>query len=265
GVPSPRVDAELLLAHVLGIDRGRLIAADDATVAQRAEFDALLARRAAREPLQHLLGRAPFGALELRVGPGVFVPRPETELVADWAARHASRGARVVDLCAGSGALALFLATTVPGAAVVAVERDPTALEYLRVNAAESGDGRVTVVDSDVRSPDLPQRVRGLLGGAADVVVCNPPYVPDGAALAPEAAADPPAALFSGVDGLDLIRELGPVIAAIGAPGAAIAVEHDDGNADGVVSALADVGATGLERHLDLAGRPRYVTGFTPR
>ncbi len=269
GVPSPRVDAELLLAHVLGVDRGRLIAADGATAEQAAAYSALLARRAAREPLQHLLGRAPFGPLELRVGPGVFVPRPETELVADWAARRAPRGARVVDLCAGSGALALYLATTVPDAAVVAVERDPDALGYLRANVAELGRGRVTVVQADVRAPGLAAWLRGALGarerGAGfDVVVANPPYVPDGVALAPEAAVDPAAALFAGADGLDLIRDLAPLVATLLAPGGTTAIEHDDTNADGVVDALAAAGLVELQRHADLAGRPRFVTGRAP-
>ncbi|MDF0530316.1 peptide chain release factor N(5)-glutamine methyltransferase [Tsukamurella sp. 8F] len=264
-VPSPRVDAELLLAYVLGVHRGRLAAADDATAEQAAEYAALVDRRSAREPLQHLTGRAPFGGLELRVGPGVFVPRPETELLAEWARRRTPDGGRIVDLCAGSGALAIQLATTVSGATAVAVERGQEALKYLHANVSELGAGRVQVIAADVTEPGLPARIADLLGGRADVVVCNPPYVPDGAALAPEAAADPVEALFSGPDGLDLIREIGPVIAAIAVPGAPVAVEHDDANADGVMTALTAAGFTGLRRHLDLAGRPRFVTGNTPR
>lgn len=261
GVPSPRVDAELLAAHVLGIARGRLPAAD-ITADQERDFDRLIARRGTREPLQHILGAAPFGPLDLRVGPGVFIPRPETELLADYAARRTPQGGTVVDLCAGSGALALFLATAVPGARVVAVERDPAALEYLALNIAAYGDGRVQVLAADVTEPRLAERIGHLLGGPAATVVSNPPYVPDGAALAAEAAADPAAALFSGAEGLDLIRALAPLCAALVAPGGTVGLEHDDSNARGTMAALTAAGLTGVIGHADLAGRPRFVTAM---
>ncbi|MBS4103396.1 peptide chain release factor N(5)-glutamine methyltransferase [Tsukamurella paurometabola] len=261
GVPSARVDAEILLAEALGIDRGRIPVADDPTAAQRDAYEALIARRAAREPLQHILGRAYFGPLTLAVGPGVFVPRPETELLAVWAARQVHHGAAIVDLCAGSGALGLYLAATVPESRVVLVERDPAALDYLERNvAAATFAGTVTVVAADVRDPDLPGRLTGLLG-TVDLVVSNPPYVPDGADLDREAAADPAAALFSGADGLDLIRALAPLAAGLLAGGGAVGVEHDDGNGAGAARLLAGAGFAGVEQHRDLAGRPRYVTG----
>ncbi|KXO97524.1 hypothetical protein AXK58_09985 [Tsukamurella tyrosinosolvens] len=261
GVPSARFDAEALLAEALGIDRGRIPIADDATPEQAAAYEALLARRAAREPLQHILGRTYFGPLTLAVGPGVFVPRPETELLAVWAARQVGRGAAIVDLCAGSGALGLYLAATVPGSRVVLVERDPAALDYLRRNAAAAAlAGTATVLDADVRDPELPDRVAELLG-TVDLVVTNPPYVPEGADLDREAAADPAAALFSGADGLDLIRELAPLAARLLAAGGAVAVEHDDSNGAGTAELLRAAGFGGVAEHRDLAGRPRYVTG----
>ncbi|CAM3880580.1 peptide chain release factor N(5)-glutamine methyltransferase [Tsukamurella ocularis] len=261
GVPSARFDAEVLLAEALGIDRGRIPIADDATPEQAAAYEALLARRAAREPLQHILGRAYFGPLTLAVGPGVFVPRPETELLAVWAARQVGRGAGIVDLCAGSGALGLYLAATVPDARVVLVERDPDALDYLRRNAATAAlAGTATVLDADVRDPGLPDRLAALLG-TVDLVVTNPPYVPEGADLDREAAADPAAALFSGADGLDLIRDLAPLAARLLARGGALGVEHDDSNGDGTADLLRAAGFGAVAQHRDLAGRPRYVTG----
>ncbi|TWS17820.1 peptide chain release factor N(5)-glutamine methyltransferase [Tsukamurella asaccharolytica] len=261
GVPSARFDAEVLLAEALGIDRGRLPLADDATPEHEAAYEALISRRAAREPLQHILGRAHFGPLTLAVGPGVFVPRPETELLADWAAGQVGRGAAIVDLCAGSGALGLYLAATVPEARVVLVERDHAALGYLRRNAAAAtASGTATVLAGDVRDPDLPARLTGLLG-AVDLVVTNPPYVPEGAALDREAAADPAAALFSGADGLDLIRDLAPLAARLLAGGGTVGVEHDDANGGGAVALLRAAGFGAVTQHRDLAGRPRYVTG----
>ncbi|MDP0400226.1 peptide chain release factor N(5)-glutamine methyltransferase [Tsukamurella strandjordii] len=257
GVPSPRNDAEVLLAHVLGVDRGRLILAD-VTEEQSAAYDALVARRAAREPLQHILGRAPFGPLDLHVGPGVFVPRPETELLAVWAARQVGRGAAIVDLCAGSGALGLYLAATVRGARVALVERDPQALEYLRENASGTG---ATVLDRDVTAPGLDAEIEAALGSTVDLVVCNPPYVPDGAPLDVEAALDPAAALFSGADGLDLIRALAPLCARLLRAGGAVVIEHDDSNGAGTAELLSRAGFGQVEQHRDLAGRPRYVTG----
>lgn len=261
GVPSARFDAEVLLAEALGIDRGRIPIADEATPEQAAAYEALLARRAAREPLQHILGRAYFGPLTLAVGPGVFVPRPETELLAVWAARQVGRGAAVVDLCAGSGALGLYLAATVPDSRVVLVERDPAALDYLRRNAdAAALAGSATVLDADVRDPALPARLAELLG-TVDLVVSNPPYVPEGAELDREAAADPAVALFSGADGLDLIRDLAPLAARLLAAGGAVGVEHDDSNGAGTAEQLRAAGFGGVAEHRDLAGRPRYVTG----
>ena len=138
GVASPERDADLLLAHVLGVDLGRLPLVDDLGSPEQQAYDALVARRAAREPLQHLTGTAAFRHVELAVGPGVFVPRPETELLAGWAIDHLLALERpvVVDLCTGSGAIARAIADEVPGADVHAVELDEGALAWAERNLA---------------------------------------------------------------------------------------------------------------------------------
>ncbi|MEU5787589.1 peptide chain release factor N(5)-glutamine methyltransferase [Micromonospora purpureochromogenes] len=263
GVESARAEAELLAAYVLDIPRGRLALADGFTAAQRERFEALVARRADREPLQHLTGRAGFRHLDLAVGPGVFVPRPETELLAGWGIEVArTRSAPlVVDLCSGSGAIALAVAQEVPAARVVAVERSPAALEWLRRNAAEraaAGDRPIEVVAADVTDPEL----LAALVGEVDVLLCNPPYVPRAVAVPPEVAGhDPDEAVFGGTDGLSVIR---PVLARAGdllRPGGALGVEHDDTHGAAVPALLAADGRyVDVTEHRDLAGRSRYAT-----
>ncbi|MGN9802814.1 peptide chain release factor N(5)-glutamine methyltransferase [Micromonospora sp. L32] len=263
GVESARAEAELLAAYVLDVPRGRLALADGFTAAQRERFEALVARRADRVPLQHLTGRAGFRHLELAVGPGVFVPRPETELLAGWGIEVArSRPAPlVVDLCSGSGAIALAVAQEVPAARVVAVERSPAALEWLRRNAAEraaAGDRPIEVVAADVTDPEL----LAALVGEVDVLLCNPPYVPRAVAVPPEVAGhDPDEAVFGGTDGLSVIR---PVLARAGdllRPGGALGVEHDDTHGAAVPALLAADGRyVDVTEHRDLAGRSRFAT-----
>lgn len=260
GVASPRVDAELLVAHVLGVARGRLIVADPPDEHRTREIDALTARRAAREPLQHLLGTAVLGPVEVAVGPGVFVPRPETELLAGWGievARRAGPQPCVVDLCSGTGAVALALADEVPGARVVAVERSAEALRWLRRNVADAG-AAVRVVAGDVTDVELLSELRG----AVDVLLCNPPYVPDGTAVPPEVAEhDPAAAVFGGPDGLAVIRPVVALAAVLLRPGGALGVEHDDVHGRAVPDLLrADGRFSDVEDRLDLTGRPRYAT-----
>lgn len=268
GVPSARVDAELLAAHVLGVPRGRLILTHTVTPAQRERFALLVAARADRVPLQHLTGRAPFRHLELAVGPGVFVPRPETELLAGWGIETAKsdnepnrRAPVVVDLCSGSGAIALAVAHEVPGARVYAVEQSPAALAWLRRNAEtqlRSGDPSVTVVPGDATDPT----VLADLDGQVDLVLCNPPYVPDGTPVPPEVAEhDPAAAVFAGADGLAVIRPVASRAAALLRPGGGFGVEHGDGQAAAVAEALVGTGAfTEVSGGRDLADRPRYTT-----
>ncbi|MFJ6198541.1 peptide chain release factor N(5)-glutamine methyltransferase [Micromonospora sp. NPDC092111] len=263
GVASARAEAEQLAAYVLDVPRGRLALADGFTPGQRDRYEALVARRVDREPLQHLTGRAGFRHLELAVGPGVFVPRPETELLAGWGiARARARPAPVVvDLCSGSGAIALAVAQELPAARVVAVERSPAALEWLRRNAAEraaAGDRPVEVVAADVTDPEL---LAGLVG-AVDVLLCNPPYVPRAVAVPPEVAGhDPDEAVFGGADGLDVIRPVLGRAAELLRPGGGLGVEHDDTHG-AVVSALltADGRYASVEEHRDLAGRSRFAT-----
>jgi release factor glutamine methyltransferase len=265
-MPSARVDAEILAAHVLGVPRGRLALVDGFTDEQLAEFDALVARRAGGEPVQHLVGSAGFRHLELAVGPGVFVPRPETELLAGWAITLIRPGTTVVDLCSGSGAIALAVANEVPGTRVYAVERSPAALAWLRRNAearAAAGDPPIHVVEGDAADP----AVLGGLDGTVDAVLCNPPYVPAGAPVPADVADhDPPDAVFAGADGLAVIRPVIARAAALLRPGGVFGVEHDDSQGTAVPALLRAHGCfTDIEDHRDLAGRPRYATAVRTR
>jgi release factor glutamine methyltransferase len=256
GVASPRVDAELLLAHCAGVRRSRLITLDDVPAEAVSRFAALLERRARREPLQHLTGTAPFRNLELAVGPGVFVPRPETELLVD-AVLPLLAGVPaplVVDLCSGSGALALAVADEVSAGRVIAVERSGTALGWLRQNAAGS---RVEVVAADVTSSGLLPAERGCV----DAVLSNPPYVPAATPVDPEVRADPDEAVFAGADGLSVIPAVLDRAAELLRPGGVLALEHDDTHAQAVPALLcAGTGWDQVCEHADLSGRARFVT-----
>jgi len=254
GVESPRADAEWLAAYVLGVNRGRLALIDTIRADDRRRLAALVAQRARRVPLQHLVGTAAFRHLELAVGDGVFVPRPETELLAGWGIAHTEPGATVVDLCAGSGAIALSVAAEARPGRVIAVERSPAALAWLRRNAAGT---LVEVVAGDVTDPAVLPDLTGV-----DVVLCNPPYVPVGTPVPPEVAEhDPAEAVFGGADGLAVI---GPVIALAARllrGGGALGIEHDDGHAEAVTALLRVHGRfTAVADHADLAGRPRFAT-----
>lgn len=256
GVASARVDAELLLAYCAGVPRSRLITLDEVPPDTKNRFAALIERRVRREPLQHLTGTAPFRHLELAVGPGVFVPRPETELLVDAVLPLiAGRAAPlVVDLCSGSGALALAVADELPGSRVVAVERSECALSWLRRNAAGT---RIEVLAADVTSPAL------LLGerGGVDAVLSNPPYVPAATPVEPEVHADPAEAVFAGADGLGLIPTVIQRAAELLRPGGVLALEHDDTHADAVPALLHAGGCwDDVREHADLSGRPRFVT-----
>ncbi len=263
GVEAARAEAEQLAAYVLNVPRGRLALADGFTPEQRDRLDTLVDRRVAREPLQHLTGVAGFRHLELAVGPGVFVPRPETELLAGWGIEQAGRRAApvVVDLCSGSGAIALAVAQELPSARVVAVERSPAALDWLRRNAAAraaAGDRPIEVVAADVTDPAL----LADLVGRVDVLLCNPPYVPRSVVVPPEVARhDPDEAVFGGADGLDVIRPVVGRAAALLRPGGVLGVEHDDTHATAVPALLAADGRyERVEEHRDLVGRPRWAT-----
>jgi release factor glutamine methyltransferase len=257
GVASPDHDADLLLAHVLDIPRSRLVLADDLSAAQQEMYAALVARRATREPLQHITGVAHFRHVEVRVGSGVFVPRPETELLAGWAIEAASplEAPVVVDLCTGSGAIARAIADEVPHARVHAVELDDAAYDWAERNLRGTG--------VDLRHGDFATAFDDLLG-QVDVVVCNPPYIPLEAweSVAVEARDhDPHLALFSGDDGLDAMRVLEARAARLLRPGGVVGAEHADVQGESAPAVFRTTERwTDVHDHLDLAGRPRFLT-----
>jgi len=262
GVESPEYDAAELLAHVLGTSRGRLALVDEVPTSVAEQYAALVRRRAAREPLQHLTGTAYFRHVELAVGPGVFVPRPETELLAGWAVEQASAivDPTVVDLGTGSGAIAKAIAHEVPGAAVHAAELDPDAYAWAERNLAGTG--------VELRLGDLATAFDDLIG-EVDVITCNPPYIPLEAweSVAPEARDhDPHLALFSGPDGLDAIRLLEQRAAALLRAGGVVGAEHADVQGESAPAVFAAAGRwTEIRDHHDLAGRPRFVTARLAR
>ena len=263
GVASPRVDAEVLAAHVVGVPRGRLVMVPLVDEPVLEEYRALVARRTAREPLQHLLGTAVLGPVTVTVGPGVFTPRPETELLLEWGLKAIADVASplVVDLCTGSGALALAVAASRPDASVHAVEADPGALTWAARNIAthvDAGGAPVALHAADVRWPDLLPE----LETHVDLVLCNPPYVPDGTSVPPEVASfDPPGAVFGGPDGLEIIRAVVSASAALLRHGGWLAIEHDDTHAEAVPELLRRRRVlTDVEEHADLTGCPRFAT-----
>nr|WP_202535161.1 peptide chain release factor N(5)-glutamine methyltransferase [Streptomyces sp. SID4919] len=262
GVPSPRNDAEELAAFVHGVKRGELHSVPDP------DFDAryweAINRRVAREPLQHITGRAYFRYLELQVGPGVFVPRPETESVVGWAI-DAVRAMDVVeplivDLCTGSGAIALAMAQEVPRSKVHAVELSEDALKYTLKNAEGS---RVAVHQGDALAA-LPE-----LDGQVDLVISNPPYIPltEWEYVALEAREyDPQMALFSGDDGLDTIRGLERTAHRLLRPGGIVVVEHADTQGGQVPWIFSEeAGWADAADHPDLNNRPRFATARKAR
>jgi len=256
GNPTPRVDAELLLAHVLGIGRAHLALSDVLPADAGAAYDDLVLRRAKGVPLQHLTGRAPFRHLDLAVGPGVFIPRPETELIIDLAATYLADAETVVDLCAGSGAIALSVAMEYPGRWVIAVERSSSALDWLRRNAAGTN---VEIVQADITEDGLV----ATLAGKVDVVLSNPPYVPEAARtdVGREVDHDPDDAVFAGPDGLGLMPALIATAARLLRPGGFFAVEHDETHGESVPALLRASGDwTSVADHVDLTGRPRFAS-----
>ena len=300
GVESPRAEAELIAAHVHGVRRTELHTVPDASFDAR--FWEGIGRRAAREPLQHITGRAYFRYLELEVGPGVFVPRPETEVMTGWAIDRLREmdvaEPVVVDLGTGSGAIALAIAQEVPRARAHAVEADPIARGWTEKNVARVASaapytrGRVTLHSADFTGADFTgadftgaDLTRSDLTGAhfarpgvaapgalselvgkADLVISNPPYIPLGATVPPEVGEyDPPAALWSGADGLDAIRAVERAARRLLRPGGMVAVEHGAPQGAAVYWVFCEeAGWRDTRNHKDLARRDRFVTATWP-
>lgn len=270
GVPTADADAGWLVADVLATSPTMLALHGDVTAGQAERLTALVARRASREPLQHILGSAAFRHLELAVGPGVFVPRPETEVLVQLALDAladevpAGHSVRAVDLCSGSGAIALALATERRNCHVWAVELDEQARVWLQRNVAAHEElladagSRVVVVAGGAAAP--PPEVPG----SVDVLTCNPPYIPDDAVPRDLEVAqhDPAVALYGGPDGLDVVRGVVAAAADLLRPGGWLLIEHGElqGGDDGVPGVVTAHGSfTDVSDHPDLAGRPRVT------
>jgi release factor glutamine methyltransferase len=257
GVASPDYDAAELLAHVAGVSRMQL-GLTEVSDAQRSRYDELVARRVAREPLQHITGTAAFRYRQLVVGPGVFVPRPETEVLVGWILdRIASVEAPlVVDLCSGSGAIAGAVATERPDSTVHAVELSAEACVWARQNLAGTG---ATLHEGDIDGC-LPE-----LDGLVDAVIANPPYIPLTAWESVTAEVrdhDPALALWSGDDGLDEIKVVAATAGRLLKPGGWFGCEHADVQGESAPAVFAATGVfTEVRDQLDLAGRHRFATG----
>lgn len=268
GVPDAEVDADLLIGHVLGASRGRVqaLAVSDAALsaAQQASIREVADRRAAREPLQHITGTAAFRSIELEVGPGVFVPRPETEVVAQFAidalAASAVPQPIAVDLGTGSGAIALAMAVEVPRARVFAVENSADAVVWTRRNLRRIGVENATVVFGDLADA-LPE-----LNAIASVVISNPPYVPaDAVPRDPEVRLfDPPQALYGGPDGLDVVRLVSRTGLRLLHSGGTLVIEHGELQGDEIRTLLDADGWRATATHRDLTTRDRATTAIRP-
>ena len=266
GIDTAAVDAEWLLASVLRTPRGtlRLEARRALQPAEAGRYVARLRRRMSREPLQHVLGTAPFRHVTLRVGPDALVPRPETELLAEWALEllpSALAAPVVIDVGTGTGCIACAIAWERPGARVIALDVSPRAVAVARDNVAALGlSGRVMVEVSDLFSALGPTR--------ADLVVCNPPYLATSLipALSPEVSRhDPRVAIDGGPDGLAVIRRLVAETPAWLGPSGALALETaGDAQAQDVLLLMRAAGLTSLATRRDLAGVERFVAGRRP-
>ena len=265
GIESFLADAEILLAFVLNLSRGELqvkaITGETLSPSQEVTFLELIRKRAERFPLQHLTGVAYFRQLELKVGPGVFVPRFETEGVTQLAV-DALKAVPVekpiaVDLATGSGAIALSLATEVPNAQVFAIELSEDALKYTRANFARYAP-QATLLQGDLVEA-FPE-----LDGLVDVLVSNPPYIPDEMIpIYPEVHLhDPALALYGGADGLDIVRKVEAAAKRLLRPGGALIIEHADMQGDDIRELILGLGWRQCVTHKDLAGRDRATTAI---
>ncbi|UQX09594.1 peptide chain release factor N(5)-glutamine methyltransferase [Candidatus Mycobacterium methanotrophicum] len=256
GINSARFDAEELAAHLTGTERGRLPLIDSPDDAFFDRYHAAIAARSQRVPLQHITGTAAFGPLTLSVGPGVFIPRPETEAMLEWAtAQRLPETPVIIDVCTGSGALALALAHHWPAARILGVDDCNAALDYARKNTAGT---TIELLRADATDPGLLTD----LDGHVDLLVANPPYVPEAVQLEPEVSQyDPPHAVFAGPDGMTVITAIIRLAGRWLRPGGFFAVEHDDTTS---LSTHELVGSAGrfddVVARTDLTGRPRFVT-----
>lgn len=280
GIDTPGTDARLLLAHVLGLSHKelslRLLRGFEVPADQVTDFEDCLARRAAREPLQHITGSTGFRHLALRLGPGVFIPRPETELLIDPAIAHAAalrcgdehtgngqaRVIRILDMCTGTGALALAAATEIPGSEVHAVELSAEACRWAEHNIAAMADA-VAAASSTItlHAGDVAEVVPEL--GPFDIVVTNPPYVPEATQPdIPEVTGyDPAIALYGGgSDGMETPARIIALAAEALRPGGLLVLEHDETQAAAVKQACAAAGLSGAATHTDYTGRDRFTT-----
>ncbi|HJX77356.1 peptide chain release factor N(5)-glutamine methyltransferase [Glutamicibacter sp.] len=263
-VPSPGVDADLLLSFVTGDSRAELklreLRGESLTQEQYAQYLELVNRRAQRIPLQHLTGEAHFRYLTLKVGPGVFSPRPETETVVQVGLDFIGdvQGSRCVDLCSGSGAIAAALATELDSAQVWAVELSDEAIGYTRANCEPHG---VSVLHQDASA--LPAQ----LHGSIDLVISNPPYIPPHAVPREQEVRehDPQMALYGlGEDGLQIPRLVSAEAKRLLRTGGLYVMEHAEVQAASAAAMLLDLGFTQVTGHLDLSGRPRATSALAP-
>ncbi|MBX3068515.1 MAG: peptide chain release factor N(5)-glutamine methyltransferase [Cryobacterium sp.] len=264
GIQNAEVDFELLLGHVLGISRGEVqskVALDaDLPTAVADELDRLVSRRCEREPLQHITGRAAFRNLELLVGPGAFVPRPETELTAQIAidALNAFELPEPIalDLGTGTGAIALAIATEVSRARVFAIEKSAEAFAWAQKNVEHLGVSTLEILHGEIEGSF------SQLDGQASVVVSNPPYIPvDAVPRDPEVQKfDPPLALYGGEDGLDVIRTVSSTAQRLLHPGGLVVIEHGELQGAAVRELFANDGWHAISTQKDLLGRDRVST-----
>ena len=268
GIESAHVDAALLLASVMKVERSQLSPFAEIPLVEAATFHELVHQRATRIPLQHLTGEAHFRHITLKVGVGVFVPRPETELLVEAGIQSLCKivSPRIaVDLCSGSGAIALSLACEVPHTTVYAVEQSPEAFTWLKANVEahqeqlEKMYSQVKVIHGDATDLELFSN----LAGNVDVVLSNPPYIPDEMIPRdPEARDyDPAMALFGGPDGLDVARGVVRVAQMLLKSGGLFGMEHADVQGQSVPDLLEEIGGwSQVEDHLDYNKLPRFTT-----
>ncbi len=270
GVPSPAHDARALAAHALGVERLPVLLDVEVDTPTRNAFAELIDRRRRREPLQHLVGSTGFRYLTLAVEPGVFVPRPETEVVAQAAIDEANARLRdgtpplVVDLCCGAGGIAVSVATEATGSLVVAVDLSPAAVRLTSRNARSAGVGAIRLEQGDVRDAEL----LADLDGTVDVVVSNPPYIPpDAVPIEPEVRDhDPDLALYGGgLDGLAVPRAVAATARRLLKPGGLFVMEHAEIQAEAVRAMAGEAGFVDVHTIADLTGRPRAVVARLSR